>query len=272
MKATPRRSARPARLAAAIARDDPFGVEVEKGPGFGRVIFVFLLLHAVGIGGFAAYKWLNPDTPAAVTASGTGQDAAKVGTSGRAKTPGKLDVDQLLAERRTTGTSMAVPHPDMPGYMRYRVGEGEKLVEIVRQFHASVAEVEQLNGLKSGTPLFTGQWLTIPDNRAPGLPSADGAQPIRPKEIDPAKLKPVPIKPKAIDPPSLAKLPEVPDRPAEIKPKEVPPAAVKVYKVQRGDTAYSIAKRHNVDWQELLRVNGLNDPRQLRADQMLRIP
>jgi lipoprotein NlpD len=42
--------------------------------------------------------------------------------------------------------------------------------------------------------------------------------------------------------------------------------------VAKGDTAYSIARRHKVDWQELLRVNGMSDPRQLRAGQVLRIP
>ena len=286
MKATPRRSARPARLAAAISRDDPFGMEIERGPGFGRVIFVFLLLHAVGIGGFAAYKWLNPDAPAVVTDS-PGQTAGK-GASGAAKTGGKLDVDELLASRRVTGTSMSVPHPEMPGYMRYRVGEGESLVEIVRQFHASVAEVEQLNGIKPGTPLFTGQWLTIPDNREPSLISTNGTEAIRPKAIEEGKTKTTPPpQPKPLPQPNKTKVVEADSKdagkalPDPVKPKDKeadqtqptpPPAAVKVYRVQRGDTAYSIAKRHNVDWKELLRANGLSDPRQLRADQILRLP
>jgi LysM repeat protein len=256
-------------------------MEIEKGPGFGRVIFVFLILHAVGIGGFAAYKWLNPDAPAAAASTGPGA------ASTAAKPKGKLDIDEVLAPRRTTGIPMVVDHPEMPGYKRYRVGEGEKLVEIVRQFHASVAEVEQLNNLKPGTPLFTGQWLTIPDNRAASDLVPSGSEPIRPKVIDDAKT-PSPAtstKPKIVQsPPGKAAsktatpepvspvLPPPAPAPAPSPSPATPPAAVRVYKVQRGDTAYSIARRYSVDWQDLLRANGLTDPRQLRADQILKIP
>jgi LysM repeat protein len=290
MKAKSRRSAPPTRLAAAISRDDPFSMETEKGPGFGRVIFVFLILHAVAIGGFAAYKWLNPDAPAAEAAS------AVVAPGGSMPAPSKprskLDVEDLLAPRRTTGTPMVVDHPEMPGHKRYRVGEGETLVEIVRQFQASVAEVEQLNSLKPGTPLFTGQWLTIPDNRASGSSLQESAGPIRPKVIDESKPKPKPIVPgkvKVLETPPKTTSPKIDssgsiglDLPPPVtdstsgdagtKPKASPPAAIRIYKVQRGDTAYSIARRHNVDWQDLLKANGLSDPRQLRADQILKIP
>jgi len=288
MKANPRRSARPARLAAAISRDDPFGMEVEKGPGFGRVIFVFLLLHAVGIGGFAAYKWLNPDAPAIVAPVVQPEAKAERRSPARGKPPGKLDVDELLAPRRTSGTSMVVDHPEMPGYKRYRVGEGERLVEIVRQFRASVAEVEKLNGLKPGDPLFTGQWLTIPDNTGGGTAASAEATPIKAKTIDePTENKAVtkaaivqsktqekaPAEPEAkpvLPPPVIAQKPPQAGEQLQTRPPKA--LALKVYKVVKGDTAYSIARRHNVDLQELLRINGLSDPRQLRADQVIRIP
>jgi LysM repeat protein len=297
MKSNSRRPARSARLAAAIARDDPFGMEVEKGPGFGRVIFIFLLLHAIGIGGFAAYKWINPDEPVAETKPATtaSTDAAK--PKERPQSSSKLDVDELLAPRRTTGTPMVLDHPEMPGFKRYRVGEGERLVEIVRQFHASVAEVEKLNGLKPGETLVTGQWLTIPDNTGNGmpLPAGEEATPVKAKVVDP-KAAPKPITPSVVESKATAKTePESaavePAKPVERPPvrkveaaspkpsvedqlQPRPPKAlpVKSYRVVKGDTAYSIARRYNVDWQELLRVNGMNDPRQLRADQVIRIP
>jgi LysM repeat protein len=295
MKAHSRRSARPARLAAAISRDDPFGMEVERGPGFGRVILVFLLLHVIGIGGFAAYKWLNPDIPkdrpAEVAGTETGNAAGreKAAVRPKSKSSSKLDVDELLAPRRMTGTPMVVDHPEMKGYKRYRVGEGERLVEIVRQFHASVAEVEKLNGLRPGDPLFTGQWLTIPDNTGNGMPATVMDEPVTstvtakvmsaasgaPKEPSkpvadktapktantpapaPAEVRAVPVKAQASD---------------QMQPRPPKAGVVKTYRVVRGDTAYSIARRYNIDWQELLRVNGLSDPRQLRADQVIRIP
>ncbi len=297
MKSKSRRPARSARLAAAIARDDPFGMEVEKGPGFGRVIFVFLLLHAIGIGGFAAYKWINPDEPVAQTKPAAAGASETAKPKDRPKSSSRLDVDDLLAPRRTTATPMVLDHPEMPGCKRYRVGEGERLVEIVRQFHASVAEVEKLNGLKPGESLVTGQWLTIPDNTGHGmpLPAGEEAAPVKAKVVAP-KAAPKPVKPSVVEtksatkpeptpapvtPPKQVERPpvrnvETPEpKPAtadQMQPRPPKAIAVKTYRVAKGDTAYSIARRHNVDWQELLRVNGMTDPRQLRADQVIRIP
>jgi LysM repeat protein len=66
---------------------------------------------------------------------------------------------------------------------------------------------------------------------------------------------------------------ETPPQPGDqLQPRPPKALPVRIYKVAKGDTAYSIARRHNVDWQELLRANGLSDPRQLRADQVIRIP
>ncbi|RFC45846.1 MAG: LysM repeat-containing protein [Verrucomicrobia bacterium] len=280
MKSRSRRPVRSARLAAAIARDDPFGVEVEKGPGFGRVVFVFLLLHAVGIGGFAAYKWINPDPAGSGVSQGVkAADGAAQGKAGT-KASNRPDVEELLAPRRGPVTPMVLDYPEKPGFKRYRVGDKETLVEIVRQFHASVAEVEKLNGLKPGEPLVSGQWLTIPDNKAKG-PSQDRGReaPIVPRVIgqkEEAKPKSEPVRvpvpqeqvpgPKSESGPSLSSTDEPPP---SAPPKALP---VRNYLVAKGDTAYSIARRHKVDWQELLRVNGMSDPRQLRAGQVLRIP
>lgn len=44
------------------------------------------------------------------------------------------------------------------------------------------------------------------------------------------------------------------------------------YKVNAGETAYRIALRHGITWQELLEYNGMSDPKQLRAGQVIKIP
>ena len=64
-------------------------------------------------------------------------------------------------------------------------------------------------------------------------------------------------------------------RPAQAKPpavKPAPPAArADTYAVKRGDTLYSIALEHGVDYRELARWNGLDDPARIRVGQSLRV-
>ena len=43
------------------------------------------------------------------------------------------------------------------------------------------------------------------------------------------------------------------------------------YKVQPGDTLFSIGRRHNVEWRDLQRINGISSPRSLQIGTMIRI-
>ena len=43
------------------------------------------------------------------------------------------------------------------------------------------------------------------------------------------------------------------------------------YEVKRGDTLYSIALEHGVDYRELAQWNGLDDPTRIRVGQVLRV-
>jgi len=248
MKTFYRHAAAPTRVTAALSREEPFALEA-RNQGIGRVIFVVLLLHALVLGGLAAFKWGSGEGTVVSAA------APPAGSSER-----PVVADGGLGPRQISGQRIVVDHPDMPGYKRYRVVSGEQLVEIVRQFQASVAEVEKLNNLKPGDPLYAGQWLTIPDHGAartgsPGAPASGEA-----------------IKAVAIAPEKPGSSPGATKRAvAEVAAAERLGAGT-TYRVARGDTAYSIARRHGVDWQELLRENGLKDPRQLRADQVIRIP
>ena len=49
------------------------------------------------------------------------------------------------------------------------------------------------------------------------------------------------------------------------------PAPGATMRVRSGDTLYSIAMAHNLDWQELARWNGIRDPRDLRVGQVLKL-
>ena len=43
------------------------------------------------------------------------------------------------------------------------------------------------------------------------------------------------------------------------------------YKVQPGDTLFSIGRRHNVEWRDLQRINSISSPRSLQIGRMIRI-
>jgi LysM repeat protein len=74
----------------------------------------------------------------------------------------------------------------------------------------------------------------------------------------------------------------VPVRPAPasapvVKSTAPAPAAPKVatpgtYKVAKGDNPYKIAKKLGVSYQELLKLNGIEDPTKLQIDQVLKVP
>lgn len=49
------------------------------------------------------------------------------------------------------------------------------------------------------------------------------------------------------------------------------PAPAGFYRVQPGDTVYSIAFRHNLDWRELARWNGIGESYLIRPGQLLRL-
>jgi LysM repeat protein len=66
------------------------------------------------------------------------------------------------------------------------------------------------------------------------------------------------------------RIPAAPARPRVATP-EAPPKKVFVYKVRRGDTLHTIARRYHTTVQALMRTNGLRTSR-LRAGESLRIP
>ena len=43
------------------------------------------------------------------------------------------------------------------------------------------------------------------------------------------------------------------------------------YKVQPGDTLFSIGRRHNIEWRDLQRINGISSPRSLQIGRMIRV-
>lgn len=127
--------------------------------------------------------------------------------------------------------------------------------------------LEGLQGGAGGGPLGgSTRSLVAPPAGAPGEPPAGDTGPARDGSGPPNPLAP----------PSdgIASFPSIPP-PAPPPPAEAaPPPAVRVvaYRVRSRESLIGIARRHGLDWQEVARMNGIDDPKRLRAGQLLNLP
>jgi len=281
------------------ADEEEYREPARKGGGIGRIVAVVVLAHVVFIGGFAAFKKIGHEEPVSTTAtSKTEKEDVKAASL-------NAEVDEALAPVDPEEKRIIVDHPTMKGYSRYRVSASEQLAEVARQFNASVAEIERLNDLKSGKPLRVGQWLTVPGSTTAAVAKAEPApasvtsapvtadqtptkeattSPLRATVITEGKE---PAKPAAPTPRVVEVKPTpVTLKPVPVQPKPTPVASGlkpaptvatsgspgRTYTVMSGDTAYRIALKHGIQWQELLAHNGMKDPLELKAGQTIRIP
>lgn len=85
----------------------------------------------------------------------------------------------------------------------------------------------------------------------------------------PAAHKPQPAPTVVTTKPPVAAKTAAADKPA---PKVETQAAAGTYKVAKGDNPYTIAKKLGVRYNDLLKVNGIDDPKKLQIGQMLKVP
>jgi len=113
------------------------------------------------------------------------------------------------------------------------VRPGDTLYRIARRYNMTVSSLKKANGLVNDV-IRPGQVLT--------LRSAVAAQPANSTSSGPP-----------------------PQQPAQA-------GSTKTHTVKTGETLYSIARRAGVSVAQLKRVNNIDDPRQLRSGQVLRLP
>jgi LysM repeat protein len=89
----------------------------------------------------------------------------------------------------------------------------------------------------------------------------------------PAELAPVsPVATKAETAPPVVAKKEAPVPAAAAQPKAASGPVPEGYKVAKGDNPYNIAKKFGVSYQDLLTLNGIDDPTKLQIGQELKIP
>lgn len=165
----------------------------------------------------------------------------------------------------------------------------DTLQSLARQAHLSVAELARLNHLRKPYRVHAGQSIKLPDQ--PGAVSgrevaADNAAPAAPTVVIAGRrdtLKSIAEK-HGVPLETLAKLNHIrrpyrirrgqkirlPARPAEERPVETSNSAS--YRVQAGDTLYSIARRFGTDARSLAELNGMDPGDRLTVGRRIRLP
>ena len=249
------------RLNAATATADPH-VDLESdvaNVGIGKALFVILVLHLVAIAAVYTHSKFFSDDPSDQTSA----SAAAVAVDSEVKAPEpKTPVEAPAAQ-----PTVAPPAENDYSNDRYIVVTGDNYSRI-----ATVRNVDEsaLRALNANRPLRAGVVLDLPDELSsrpvaaasvPGsfeTPSFDRVEetPAEPKAFAKAPPKAIIVKPSVDRSAETATLRDSGQR----------------YTVKSGDTVWRIANRYKVSRSDLLKINGLSDPRKLNIGREIKIP
>lgn len=182
----------------------------------------------------------------------------------RGKIGGRVDTSE--AARQATADR---PRPDDRGiisYPNYQVAiaqRGDTLRTLAERIGLPPAELARFNGVKVDDPLRKGEVIALPRRVAEPSPATGAATtgPIRPAaEVDVTTL-------------ASAAIERAPETPASATAAPVQTGAEPVrHKVERGETAFTIARLYNVTPRALAEWNGLDRDFTIREGQFLLIP
>lgn len=182
---------------------------------------------------------------------------------------GPMDWDVRSAGLNTgaaaTGADASRPQPDARGvisYPTYQVAvarPGDTLATLAQRVGVDVGQLASYNALAPDTTLRRGEVVALPRSAAASPMGAPVATGIQTGAIDVTTLASNAI--------STAPAPAAP-APATASPEGSPAQ----HRVQRGETAYSIARTYNVSPKALAEWNGLDASLSLREGQVLTIP
>jgi LysM repeat protein len=209
---------------------------------------VVLILHVVAIGGIYAFNSIKahrrgpePSPKPAVANA----DKASLRVPSTVEAPPADRANQTKAALAESASAKVAP---VSGSRIHHVRSGDSLSKLALQYGTSVEDFQELNKLKSPTDIRPGQALNIP---APSKPSES-------RRV-------------ALNEPR-ASTPEVRKTATPVKASQATPAGQLTYTVKKGDNPVLIARKFKVSYDDLLKLNKIDDPRKLRIDQELKIP
>jgi murein DD-endopeptidase MepM/ murein hydrolase activator NlpD len=169
------------------------------------------------------------------------------------------------------------PRPDNRGvisYPNYQVvvaRRGDTLNDVAGRVGVNAGELSRYNGIATDVPLRTGEIIALPRRVAEPSPAtgAIGTGPIQPAAVDVTTLASNAIDSAPATTPSTptaAPAPAAPAAPAQTGQEPIR------HRVERGETAYTIARLYQVPVRSLAEWNGLGSDFAIREGQFLLIP
>ena len=266
------KTGRKRRLRAATATADPH-MELESdvaNVGIGKALLVILVLHVLAIGAIYTHSKFFSDE---------GTDGAAADTSTPAAVPTSEIKPPAIKEPAATAAipTAAVPTPQPSvdySNSRYIVVTGDTYNRI-----SSIRNVDEqaLRALNGNRPLRAGVVLDLPDELS-SRPVVVAAEVPREVVENPGIVN-IDQAPERKYSRAIEVEEDTPERAVVVKPKVQRQTASgdlrdsgQRYTVKSGDTVWRIANRYKVSRADLLKINGLSDPRKLGVGREIKIP
>jgi LysM repeat protein len=235
--ATVRRKLQASAAAARRAMQPADDYDEEPQTKLSSAFIVVLILHVVAVVGIYAFNSIK------TRRQGEAASVAASTTSVKPKaTPALPKTEEAVAP-----LAALTPVETAPSASRartYQVKAGDTLTRIAIQHRVSVADLEAANSAKAVATLRPGQTLSIPAVR----PSANLTALRTTVSSTPRKSE------------------ETPKVSATTK------VTPKTYVVAKGDNPVGIARKLGVGYDELLKLNKIDDPKKLKPGQTLKVP
>ena len=216
---------RPKRLQATARRVAPAAMDDydadEPTTRFSTAFVIVLILHVFAVGGIYVFKSMHHASRDSVPPA----QASAPGAGPKAADTAGIVAPSLPAgagasSASTTGTAPRV----------YRVKAGDTWPKVAALSSVTTAELTEFNGTKETAPLRAGQILNIPPARTAMKTIASDPHKAEAKKTDDASIK------------------------------AATPSLIKIYVVKKGDNPVAIARTLNVSYDELLKLNKIEDP------------
>lgn len=225
--------------------DDAF-YDDEPNMKLSRAFIVVLILHVVAVGGILVFNNMK---------------------AGRTLEPG-----ELLGTTETSAAAVAsVESVATPSRRHHFLRAGETLTRVASIYNVSVPDLVKVNNLRNDATLQVGQRLIIPNKNGPIADAAPAAPTTPPLPTMSAQNS------HAVAPVAPARL-STADLVSATEQRSTPAATSSVsnsgqtYTVVKGDNPVGIARQLGVNYQQLLDLNGIEDPRLLQIGQVLKVP
>lgn len=208
---------------------------------------VVLILHVVAVGGIYAFNSIKASRRghepivAPIEQSADASQKAIAQNDDASSAPAPAPRQQFATTSRPVADAAPAPavtsSKPVNGHS-YQVKAGDNLTKLAIAYSVTPGQIMEANHLKEGAVLHQGQTIIIPEKTADKTAESRSNDSSTPKQAD---------------------VPSTTTTPG-------------LYTVKKGDTPTSIARKHGLTVEELLKANKITDPKKLQVGQTLKVP